>query len=76
LEYRSDTIYERNNRNDRFRLAMPSVPTHIQDLVIKLLRQIPLISSPEEPFPEAIVANDLRDLQDISEQLIKHITAF
>jgi hypothetical protein len=69
LEYKSDFRYERNNRNHRAQLAMPSVPYDIQDLFIAFLRQIPAIASPTEKHYEDRFAQDLKDLREIYEEL-------
>ena len=65
----SDTRDEPNNRNDRVRLAMPSVPYDIQNLFIAFLRQIPAITGPTEKHFEDRFAHDLKDLQEIYEEL-------
>jgi hypothetical protein len=69
LEYKSDFRYERNNRNERVRLAMPSVPYDIQDLFIAFLRQIPAIAGPSENYYDDRLALDLKDLKKIYEEL-------
>jgi hypothetical protein len=69
LEYSGDIRYERNNRNDRIRLAMSSAPPDIQDLFIAFLRQIPAIAGPTEKHYEDRFAHDLKDLREIYEEL-------
>ena len=65
----SDTRDEPNNRNDRVRLAIPSVPYDIQNLFIAFLRQIPAITGPTEKHYEDRFARDLKDFQEIRELL-------
>jgi len=60
---------EPNNRNDRVRQAMPSVPYDIQNLFITFLRQIPAITGHTERHYEDRFAHDLKDLREIYEKL-------
>ena len=67
--YSSDIRYERNKRNERLRLAMPSMPYDIQDMFIAFLRQIPAIAGASENYYDDRLAHDLKDLEKIYEEL-------
>lgn len=70
LEYKNNFQYERNDRNQRAKLAMNSVPGNIQNLFIAFLRQMPDIAAPTENNYEDRLSRDLRNLEIIRNALI------